>query len=196
MANIVLADSPTPQVFPFDMRPFGSGDILPMTAYPRARIIFRTAALTIVAKIATNTTSINSTCILPSDYGYVLEYAYQSVELPTDLDDADHFADNGAIRFQLGDGQSSRTNQSKSAGLTALGLNAGSQKIWCPDCTYPLPLFNVAGNVVTVVFDIWDTDIVNATIEGDYFLLASFLQYDLEQIYKLGVNFPQPVQVR
>jgi len=196
MANIAIAFAPDPTPFQFDLVPFAPGGLLPKTAVPRGRMSFRLQDETITAKIATNTTSIEASCLLPANFAYVMEYAYCSVRFLTDLDDADHFDSLGQIRFQLGDGQGTRHNQLFSEGVTPIELNAGSTKIWCPVCAYPLPLFNTNANQVTVILGVYDSDAVNATIEGDFSLLASFLQYDIEQVFNLPVNFPLPVQVR
>lgn len=195
MANIATDFSPDAVPFPFNSYPSG-GVASAYTAIPRGRICYREPNGTIAAKIATNTGSVEVSAILPLGYAYILEYLFLSVRFATDLDDASHYADNGQLRFQLSDGQSTRHNNLLSEGLTPIELNAGSLKTWNPVNAIPLPLYNLNANTMGVLAGVYDTDLVNATQAGVLSYFSCFLQYDIEQVFNLGVNFPIPIQVR
>ncbi len=193
MANIALSLDPSATPFPFETFPGGA---LQYSAVPRGRMVFRVNDQVIAAKIATNTTSIQITNTLPANYAYVLEWFQADVILATDTAEAAQFDAVGQIQFALGDGAGTRDSQLFSEGIYATTLNAGSGRAWCALQGFPLPIFNVLGNAPAVTVRLNDSDVVNATVAGLLNATLSFLQYDLEQIFNLALNFPVPVQVR
>lgn len=193
MANIAIDISPTPGVFPFSTV---GGFVLPYSAVPRGRVVFRVNATVIAAKIATNTTSIRIRNILPPNYAYVLEWLQCDIDLPTDTSEASQFDAVGELRTLLGDGAGPRISQLFSEGVYATTLNAGSGRAWCALQPYPLPIFNQLAGVPSVELRLFDADAVNATVAGTFSSTLSFLQYDIEQVFNLALNFPVPVQIR
>lgn len=193
MANIAI-DVDVPAIpFPFATMP---GRDLPYSAVPRGRVTFRLNDQVIAAKIATNTTSAVIKLILPANYAYVQEYISSDVIFATDVDDALKWDALGEVRI-TGIGGGGRVSQMFSEGQYATTLNAGSGRAWAPINPYPLPLFpGAAGSVMEIQVFFHDSDVVNACVAGLLNLSASYLQYDIEQIFNLGVNYPIPVQVR
>lgn len=194
MANVALAVTPDLRVFPFSIPSPGFLADSP-TAIPRARLIFQANNITIVAKIATNTTSIIATCLLPANYVYTFEYANQRVIVLTDPGDAGNFDDVGLIAFAFGDGLGSRSMEMFSNGITGDSANAGSQKVWSSINPYSAPIYNLNANGPSLAFILNDTDAAN-TDEGDYSCLLSVLQYDMDQLFNYPLNFPLPVSQR
>lgn len=192
MANIALAVAPGLKIFPFVIPP---GTIQPLTAIPRARMSFQVRDFTITAKIATNTTSLVATCELPPNYVYTFEYASQNIVCLTDPADAGNFDDIVDIALSFADGLGQRRSEMFSNGITGHTANAGSIKIWGPINTFPSPIFNQEGGNPAIIFTSNDTDAAN-TVEGDYSLVCSFLQYDFEQAFNYPMNFPLPVSQR
>ncbi len=192
MANIALAVTPALSVFPFAIP---SGDIQEHTAIPRARLSFQSRDVTIVAKIATNTTSIITTCTLPANYVYTFEYAAQKIIIPSDPADAGNFDDVAIFDFGFGDGLGARAAEMLSNGHTGVLLNAGSEKIWGVINPYTPPIFNQRSVTPIITIATNDTD-AGATAEGDYSCVVSFLQYDISQVFAYPLNFPLPVSIR
>lgn len=192
MANIDLNPEPTPVMFPFHTVP---GAQLPYTAAPRGRVTFRVNAVTIAAKIATNTTSIRIEMILPANFAYIFEYGTVQVAFPTNTGDADNYDSVGVGITRLGDGSGGRHNQLFSRGITGNTLNAGSEKTWSVLDMYPSPLYNVDQIAPQLDYFINDTD-AGATVVGMVSSYASFLIYDIEQVFNAPLNFPLPVSVR
>jgi len=192
MANIALAVTPGLRIFPFQIPP---GAVQQYTAIPRARLTFQQSQATIVAKIATNTTSIIATCTLPPNYVYVFEYATQEVLIPSDPLDAGNFDDVSGMIIGFGDGLGSRRSELLSDGITGQLLNVGSVKIWAPINPYCCPIYNQAGTSPIIWLECNDTD-AGATAEGDYSCIVSVLQFDFEQTFAYPLNFPLPVTAR
>jgi len=192
MANVALAVTPTLATFPFQVP---GGSFQQYSAVPLARLTFTARLVTIVAKIATNTTSIIATCTLPANYAYTFEYASQKIAIPSDPADAGNFDDVSQMDFGFGDGEGARTAEMFSNGHTGILLNAGSEKVWAPLNAYTPPMFNQAGNTLGIDISCNDTD-AGATAEGDYSLVVSVLQYDIAQIFAYPLNYPIPVSSR
>lgn len=193
MANVGLTFPATMVPFPFDTSELSAPE---KTAAPRARLLFRTVGEVVTAKSALDTTSVVVTNTLPPNYVYVIEHAHCVISFATDLDDADHFSNAGIMTLSIGDALGNRFEQLLSEGTTPFGLNAGSQKVWGPKDKYPMPIYNTRQSGLSISLSVWDTDLVNATQAGSLSSVVSVLQYDLEQVYNLGLNFPLPVQVR
>lgn len=194
MATITTSFAPAAQMFPFDMDQLGGSSYGQYTAAPRGRVCFRVADGVIAAKGAGDVGFITCDCELPLGYAYIAEYIYCSIQCTADTGDADHYSNIGLLSYRLGDGQSTRFNQLISQGLFTDFTD--SQKVWIPERLFPLPLFNDQGNTPNVDVEIIDDDGVNATVAGTFSVLACFMQFDIEQAYNLGINFPTPVQVR
>jgi len=192
MANVALTVTPVVRTFPFVTPP---GAEQPLTAVPIARITFNAVDTTIVAKIATNTTSISMGCPLPQNYAYTFEYATQRVTCLTDPADAGNFDDIGTLIFGFGDGFGARHCEFLSDGITGTLLNAGSTKIWAPVNPYVPPIYNQRSQNATLTLLLNDTD-AGATVEGDYSAVLSLLQYDFAQAFNYPLNFPLPVTAR
>jgi len=192
MADVSLAITPALRTFPFQIPP---GARQQYTAVPRGRITFQANNITIVAKIATNTTSILATCTLPPNFAYAFEFANQRVVILTDPGDADNFDDVSMLAVAFADGLGSRGVQLISVGITGDAGNAGSQKVWAPVNPYTQPIFNQDGASPSIVFICNDTNAAN-TDEGDYSCLLSLLVYDIEQVMAFPLNFPLPVSAR
>jgi len=192
MANVALAVTPTLRTFPFVIPP---GAFQQYNAVPRARLTFQARDITIVAKIATNTTSIIATMSLPANYAYTFEYASQKIVCLTDPADAGNFDDIAIFDFGFGDGFGARAAEMQSNGITGTSLNAGSEKVWGTLNPYTPPIFNQAGASPSMTIATNDTDAAN-TVEGDYSCVVSFLQYDINQVFSYPLNFPLPVSQR
>lgn len=192
MANIVLTVTPSIRIFPFVIPP---GAIQPHTAVPRARLTFQAKDVTIVAKIATNTTSITMLCTLPANFAYTFEYATMRVNIDDDATDADNFEDLGGITFGFGDLLGSRRCELLSDGILRTDLNAGSEKNWVPINPYVAPMFNQEQATVNLTLNCNDTD-AGATNEGLFSAVLTVLQYDFDQTFNYPVNFPVPVSAR
>lgn len=193
MANILTGVTLPAAPFPFET---GGGAVLPNTALPRQRILFRGNASAIAAKIATNTGTVRLTATLPPNFAYTVDYVYASVTFATNATDADHYSDVGNVRITLGDGQGARESQMFSRGLLPDDLNAGSSKIWSPINIYSPPIFNTVGAATNIIIELWDTDAVNATVAGVVSCLVSVLQFDIAQVYNVALNYPLPVTIR
>jgi len=193
MANILLDVSPLPVLFPFATLP-GAG--LPYSAVPRGRVVFRVNSQVIAAKIATNTTSIRVRNILPANYAYVFEWAQADVILATDELEASQFRAVGELQFLLGDGAGARSVQLNSEGVYPTTLNAGSGRAWSAVAPFPLPMYNLLQGAPSIEIHLNDSDAVNATVAGLLNTTVTCLQYDIEQVFNVGVNYPVPVQVR
>jgi len=192
MANVNLAVTPALRIFPFQIP---GGRVQQYTAIPLARLTFQENDLTIVAKIATNTTSILATCTLPPNFVYAFEYATQRVIIPSDPADAGNFDDVTNFTFAFADGLGSRSTEMFSDGITGALLNAGSVKTWAPINPYTPPIYNQLGASPVITLECNDTD-AGATAEGDYSVVVSVLQYDFEQAFAYPLNFPIPVTSR
>lgn len=192
MADVQLAVTPALRRFPFQIP---QGAVQQYTAIPRARLTFQANDITIVAKIATNTTSILATCTLPENFVYTFEFASQRVVCPTDPADAGNFDDVSMLSFGFSDGLGSRSAELFSRGITGSSLNAGSQKVWSIINPYLAPIFNLVGAAPVLTFIANDTDAAN-TVEGDYSCLLSLLQYDMSQLFNFPLNYPVPVSNR
>lgn len=195
MAVIQTTINPVPRIEPFDMSPVG-GAQLDKTALPRARLVFRLNGEDILAKGAGDTGRVRVINSLPPGFAYTFEYAYITIVVPTSQTDADHYSDNSAIGFALGDGEGVRQSQLFSRGIMPAVTLAGSQKIWEPLNPYQPPLFNRTFTTGNITLDAWDDDGVNATAAAEVSSLVTLLQFDIEQIFNVGLNFPLPVQVR
>lgn len=193
MANIALTVTPPPIVFPFATLP---GARLPYSPVPRGRVVFRVNAQVIAAKIATNTTSIRVNCLLPANYAYVFEWMQANVILATDPLEASQFEAVGEMQFLLGDGAGARVTELCSDGVYHTTLNAGSGRAWKVVKQFPLPIYNLLQNNPSIEVRLNDADAVNATVAGLLSTTVSCLQYDIEQVFNVGVNYPVPVQVR
>lgn len=194
MANVAVSLTPQPSFFPFALA--YSGDVQEYTAMPRGRLVFRVNDSVIAAKDALNTTSIQVQNTLPAGYAYVLEWMQADILLATDAAEAAQFDAVGQLQFALGDGAGTRDNQLNSEGIYATTLNAGSGRAWNAIAPFPLPIFNLLQNTPSVTIRLNDSDAVNATVAALFNSTLSFLQYDIEQVFNIGVNFPIPVQVR
>lgn len=194
MANILIEATPEPRTFPFDVAPYAGG-ILDKTALPRGRITFQILKTVIPAKIATNTTSINVENVMPANYAYVVEFATIQVNFPTSTSDAANFSANGIMQVRLGDALGTRRAGLFSRGISPAELNAGSSQIWHPENYFPTPIFNLLGATPIVNLEVFDVD-AGATVVGELNTVVSVLQFDLEQIFNVAVNFPLPVSVR
>jgi len=192
MANVAIAVTVEGQLFPFSTAP---GDALRKSSLPRGRVSYRMNDQVIAAKIATNTTSAVIKMNLPQNFAYIMEYLAADAIFATDVDDALKWDAMGFINV-TGIGMGGRVSQLFSEGQYATTLNAGSGRAWGTIQPYPLPLFSVLGNTLTVEVNLADSDVVNATVAGLLNMSASFLQYDIEQIYNVDLNFPLPVQTR
>lgn len=192
MANIAIDVTVPGELFPFSTAP---GRILEGSAYPRGRVSYRLNDEVIAAKIATNTTSAQIKMVLPRNFAYVLEYLSTDVIFATDVDDALKWDAVGFLNV-TGIGQGGRVSQLFSQGQYATTLNAGSGRAWGTVQPYPLPLFTLVGSILQVEVRLNDSDVVNACVAGLLNMSASFLQYDVEQIYNMALNFPLPVQTR
>lgn len=192
MANIAIDITVPGELFPFSTAP---GTILSGSSFPRGRVSFRNNASAIAAKIATNTTSAVLKLILPPNFAYILEYLALDVNFPTDVDDAAKWDATGKLTMS-GIGNGGRISQLFSEGIYATTLNAGSGRAWGTIQPYPLPLFSFGNAVLQAEARINDSDVVNATVAGTLSLSASYLQYDIEQIFNMPLNFPLPVQTR
>ncbi len=192
MANIDLNIQPAGALFPFAIIP---GDAFNLSALPRARVQFRVNKTVITAKIATNTTSIRIECILPASYAYTFEFAAIDVAFPTDTDDAANYDDVGTVHVREGSGIGPRTTQLFSRGVSGETLNAGSAKIWQEVAIYPALLYNLLNVAPQLDLEVNDRD-AGATVAGVVSSFVSFLQFDIEQIFNVNVNFPTPVAVR
>lgn len=194
MANIAIDFNPVAEPFPFDTTPVG-GEQFERSALPRARICFRVNEGAVAAKIATNTQTLRIANLLPRNYAYTLEFLYASILFGT-AGDADHYEDVSWISTMLGDGQGRRNTEMFSQGSSPGLLMVGLTKIWQPLNKFTMPIFNVQANPPSIDIQLFDSDAVNATASGSVSTLACFLQYDLEQAYNIGLNFPLPVQHR
>lgn len=192
MANVAIDVTPPGELFPFST---ATGSVLGQSPFPRGRVSFRLNDQVIAAKIATNTTSAVIKLVLPANFAYVLEYLSADVIFATDVDDALKWDAVGELRM-TGIGNGGRVSQLFSEGQYATTLNAGSGRAWSTIQPYPLPLFSVASAVLEAQVLLNDSDVVNATVAGLLNLSASYLQYDIEQIYNMPLNFPLPVQTR
>ncbi len=192
MANVALAVTPQLRIFPFQIPP---GAVQPGTAIPRARISFQTRDFTVTAKIATNTTSIVTTCTLPPNFAYTFEYASQNIVCLTDPADAGNFDDVVDCALSFADALGQRRFEMFSNGITGHTANAGSIKIWHTVGEFPNPMFNQLGGNPSIILTSNDTDAAN-TVEGDYSVVVSFLQYDFNQAFNFPMNFPLPVSNR
>ncbi len=194
MANIDITFTPPAAPFPFELD-IARSHYLEKTALPRGRVTFQQADGVVTAKIATNTTTVNVVCTLPANYAYVFEYASVQIAFDTDTADAANFENVGMMLVNLGDGLGGRRAQFFSRGQTGDSLNAGSQIAWAPLNVFPSPIFNLQQNSPNLILRFYDTD-AGATEEGLLSAVVSLLQYDIEQIFNVGVNFPVPVSIR
>lgn len=194
MANVVITATPEPRPFQFDVAPYAGG-LLDKTALPRGRITYQVLDQAITAKIATNTTQINVINVLPANYAYVVEFATIRVSFPTDTADAANFLPNGIMQVRLGDGLGARMAGLFSRGVTSSDINAGSARIYHPENFFPSPVFNQRGDTPIINLEVFDTD-AGATVVGELNSVVSVLQFDLEQVFNVAVNFPLPVSVR
>lgn len=192
MANIAFALSPDAKTFPFRIPP---GDQQQFTAIPRARISFFITDAVITAKIALNTSSIVSTLTLPVGYAYTFEYCTATIDTDADTAEADNFDDIGQLIYFAGDGSGARTTAMISQGISGILLNAGSSKTWTPVNAYQSPLFNQDNTAVAAIVAINDNN-AGATAVSNFSLQASFLQFDLNQVFDYPLNFPIPVDSR
>lgn len=193
MANVALVVTPSIRTFPFIVPP---GTRLGGSAIPIARITFRSPNdVTIVAKIATNTTSIVATCTLPPNFAYTFEYAYMQVSILTDPGDADNFESVGGLSISFNDGLGTRFATMQAQGINGIAANAGSMKVWQPENPFPSPIFNQNGSSPNIILTANDTNAAN-TDEGDFGCAVSVLQYEFEQAFSYPLNFPLPVAQR
>lgn len=194
MANIALTFAPEARPFPFDTDPIGGG-VIDRTALPRGRVTFQINDGAIAAKIATNTTTILTTCVLPANYAYTFEYASVQASFATSASDAANFESLGMMLVNLGDGLGGRRAQMFSRGAMNDGLAVASQIAWEPLNVFPSPIFNTEGATPQVLLRFADLD-AGATVAGLLATVVSFLQYDIEQVFNVGVNYPVPVSNR
>jgi len=192
VANVALSVTPQLRTFPFQITP---GSVQQHTAIPRSRLTFQADQVTIVAKIANNTTSISMLCTLPANFAYTFEYATMRVNVNTSPGDAGNFDNLGGITFGFGDGFGSRRCELLSSGEMHTSSNSGSEKNWRAINPYVPPIFNLAGNTIDLTFFCNDFDTA-ATDEGDFGAILTVLQYDLTQAFSFPMNFPLPVSQR
>jgi len=193
MANIAFAFAPDPRPFAFQVTP---GAVQQYSAIPRARMTYQVNNSVITAKIATNTSSIVTTCTLPANYAYAFEYATASVQVLTDVDDADHFGNVGQLNFAFGDGLGTRRAQMVAAGATNTTANAGSAKVWETVNAYTPPIYNQEGATPSIILAFNDENAVDLTDEALFSCVVSCLQYDISQVFAFPLNFPLPVSQR
>lgn len=195
MANVDLAFAPAPSTFPFDLSPVG-GVLLPKTALPRARLIFQINDGAITAKAMGNTTTITVTMTLPRNFAYSFEYLTVQLSFATSTSDAATYEDIGMMQFISNDGVGAgRRAQLVSLGACADIAAAGSQVAYAPVNVFPSPIFNTRSVTPSLLFRISDLD-AGATVAGLMAVTCSVLQYDLEQVFSVGVNFPLPVSIK
>lgn len=195
MANVALAFAPAAQPFPFDLAPVPS-TLLAKSALPRGRITFQVTDGAITAKAMGNTTTITVTCTLPRNFAYTFEYLTCQLSFATSLTDAATIEDIGMMQFIRNDGVSGgRRAQLVSLGACADIDAAGSQVAYAPVNVFPSPIFNTRSLSPSILFRISDLD-AGATVAGLMAVTVSCLQYDLEQVFSVGVNFPLPVSIK
>lgn len=193
MANVALAVTPAVRSFPFIVPP--GEKILGGSAIPIARLTFQAFDVTIVAKIATNTTSIVATCTLPPNFVYTFEYASAHVIIPDDVGEADNYDDIASLIIAFADGLGPRISTMNSTGITGILANAGSIKHWRPLNAFPSPIFNQSGASPVITLDVNDNNAAD-TNEGDFSCVVSVLQYELTQAFSYPLNFALPVITR
>lgn len=194
MANVNINLVPVITTFPFDLDPV-AGTLLMKSALPRARLTFQVNDGAIAAKIATNTTTINITNTLPVNFAYVFEYCTVQVAFATSTSDAGTMDDTGAILVNLGDGAGGRRASLFSRGATADSLAAGSQIIYRSENVFPSPIYNSLSVTPTIILRLSERD-AGATVAGLLSSIVSVLQYDIDQVFNVGINYPIPVSLR
>lgn len=192
MANVAFTLPGIPRTFPFEIP---SGSLQNDSAIPRARLTFQLKNQVITAKIATNTTSIVSSCVLPQNFVYTFEYCTCLIEVIDDVADAGNFDEQGSLEFGFNDLLGARTIEMVSSGIFGVGANAGSGKVWRPLNALPTPIFNTVGTAPNMTLSINDND-AGATNAALYSFIISVLQYDLTQVFAYPLNFPLPVSSR
>lgn len=193
MANVAIAFVPIVTPFAFDTSPIG-GNYLNKTALPRARICFRLNAGVVAAKVGGNTQSLTVACSLPPNFAYTLEYVSAHIA----VDECVNYSDIGFLSTTLGDGQGIRLSEMFSDGISVFAPPSSilETKMYAPVNKFPMPIYNDQGNTPAMDIALFDNEGTNSTSAGTLSALACFLQYDIEQVYNVGINYPVPVQLR
>jgi len=190
MANISINVPGIISTFPFNTLP---GANLQYSAVPRARIISVIVEEVIALKIAGNTTSIKVRNQFPKNYAYVFEFATIDVAFPTEPADASNFDGMGVCKIR--GGGPVRDLQLRSLGVAGHTLNAGSARGYSIIDMFPSPIFNDEGTTPQIDLEINDNDAAE-TAAGTVTSYVSVLQFDLGQVFNVGMNFPLPVSIR
>lgn len=190
MANVQTAFTPSPLITLFSGLPVGTQS---NNIYPRAKVTFQVNAGTIAAKIATNTSNVLVTGLLPANYAYRIASVYAMIDCVSALE-ADNYEQAGRLR-QF-DGLSTGfpiTTELFNDAAFAVSVNAGNARLWYPKDLYQGMIFNTDGATPTWIMDLADSDAVNATAAGRLFLQVEFLQYGINQATDVSINAPAPI---
>lgn len=195
MAEVAIAITPTRNVQLFAGLP--ASGTLERSFLPRGCVSFQNVTSTIAAKGAGNTQTITTTCTLPPNYAYSLQYLVSTININTELAAADDFERYAAIT--LNDGRQATPNvrfQAKAETSGVTSANAGSIVTWSPINLYKSVFWNQDGVSPVLTLVITDSDGTNARAAASISNQVQFLQFDIDQATDVRVNAPQPVRLQ
>lgn len=195
MAALTQTITPTPDVQLFSGLPGGTNNI-----YPRARVSFDSSNA-ITLKAAANTNTVIYIFNLPENFAYRFDQSYVSFNVATSTE-ISQIEDLGVAIISLDNGSTIFARSTlASKGLISDTTVAGSQKCWVMEDPYQevhqavIPLGSTANPNIRWTYNLFDNDNVNETVALAADIHVSFLQYDIQQIFHVSVNAPQPVTV-
>ncbi len=191
MANISVDLTPTQRIFQF------AGRKDPHGIRPYARLTTEVQGIAIAAKIATNTQTVTIQIRLPVNQAYVFEALYARIRITAgligDVDSVENYESVAELELQA-DGVSSTQDRFMiellSDGAFQSEDNANSSKIWNMVNPYRNVFFNENGNVPAIDVVLEDSDVTNATLAGTMIFWATFLMYEIPQVYNVAVSTP------
>ena len=168
------------------------------TFLPRARVTY-TESFTVPVKGAGDTAYNRLTITLPANFAYVLDY-FDLVQVsgsgvPSEIDLWDNL---GHISWQYTDPVqvNDAYTQIESKGATRFLSAQREAKFYSPVNPIRDIIFNQTGEGPALLAYTYDQSTTQQTVNGNLYLHATFLAYDISQVLNVGANAPFPVSVR